>query len=249
MYAAWKSKVWVNKLPVIALTAALTLSLAAALPLTANAAGSSDYVTVTKNDSYSKDGSFYMCFTLKNLETNYTQAVKAKVFNSAGKEVLSWSGLELAPGATKKFEFMADYRNLPSGTYTFTLYVGSRGGEWKWSYTLNHTALARALSFKSYETYYSENGYYMHKFNVQCTNMKGYKLSASIYDDSGELVERWPESKALARKTNDEVGYFTWSGYANGKKYPSGDYTFVVTGGGKTIEKTYNLKILGITAK
>lgn len=118
---------------------------------------------------------------------------------------------------------------------------------WTWSYNIKHTAPTPSFSFKSYETYYDKAGRYIHKINIQCTNMKGKKLYCKIYDSKGNLVYDW-DGNAVVRKTNNEVGYFSWSGYINGKKYPSGEYTFVVTSSAnkKVLEKTLKLKILEV---
>ena len=225
---------------------AMTFSSGLAIPVSA---ASTDYIIVTKNDSYNKDNKFWMSFNFQNLGV-YEMIVKAKVLNSSGKEVISWKDYRLDFNESTTRSFGYDYNGMPTGKYTFVLNcVNLAGTGWNWKYTINHKNTP-SISFKSHETYYDANGYYIHKFNIQCTNLKSQKLTIKIYDSEGNFIYNYTGNE---RKTNNEVGWFTWSGYIQTKsssgetiitKYPSGEYTVVVTGGGKTIEKTYNLKLL-----
>lgn len=97
------------------------------------------------------------------------------------------------------------------------------------------------LAFKSHETYYDNAGRYINKFNIHCSNMKGKAVGIKIYNEYGDLVS---SNEVGPRKTNNEITWFGWSGYTDGVRYPSGNYTIVVTGGGKTIQNTYYLQIL-----
>lgn len=234
MRTTWKKRLMSF---LISLTMALSVVTSVATPV--SAMSSSDVATVTRNDSFKKDDKFYMSFNIKNV--NYDPIFYgAKLYNASGKVVFTWKEAFLAPGESIKRDYGADYANLPTGTYTFRIYVG---GFYYWNYKINHTNKS-SISFKSYETYYADNGYYKHKFNIQCTGMKGTALTIKIYDAYGDFVYQYEGPK---RKTNNEVGWFTWSGYQDGVKLPSGEYTVIVTGGGKTIQKTYKLNILEVT--
>jgi len=224
-------------------------------PLSVEAASSADYVTLKKDAFYNKDGKYYTPFTITAINPDYDIFSSAKLVNSSGKQIYSWDAKIVLAGKSLKRELSMSFKDLPSGTYTlkFTLETYNEatamwysGHKWTWDYDIKHTAPEASFSYKSYETYYDSDGRYMHKINIQCTNMKGEKLNCKIYDEYGYLVCSWNSSDLVARKTNNEVGYFCWSGYTNGEKQPSGNYTFVITATNskKVVEKTLNLKIL-----
>lgn len=225
----------------ILLTVALMLTI---LPLTAmpiHAAQAKNHIIMTKYDSYNKDGKFWMKFKLENVCVNGAAVVySAHIIDSSGKTITDWDNFVVYPGKTDVRSFGRDYRNLPTGKYTFVLGAYCCDN-FIWRYTVNHKAPEPAISFKSYETYYDKDGRFMHKFNIQCSNMKGKALSLKIYNEYGDLVS---SNTGVNRKTNNEVGWFAWSGYTDGTRYPPGNYTIIINGGGKTIEKTYYLKIL-----
>ncbi len=222
------------------------------MTLYASAASSSEYVKVTKHDSFNKDGKFYMSFTIENLQKPVDVGglnigeqllLDVSITNSAGKRVTYWNTLSITAGQKKTYNFGTDFSNLPTGTYTMTLHVSAilASESWKWTYKINHKAPEASMSFKSYETYFDNDGRYMHKFRIQCNNMKGKELTFKAYNEKGDLVCTIPGAK---RASNNEITWFAWSGYNNGVRYPSGSYTIVITGGGKTIRKTYYLEIL-----
>lgn len=222
------------------------------MSLYASAASSSEYVKVTKNDSFSKDGKYYMSFTIENLQKpvdigglniGEQLLVDVSITNSAGKRITSWNTLSITAGQKKSYNFGTDYSSLPSGTYILTLKVSAilASESWKWTYKINHKAPEASMSFKSYETYFDDNSNYMHKFKIQCCNMKGKELTFKAYNAKGDLVCTIPGVK---RASNNETAWFAWNGYNNGVKLASGNYTIVITGGGKTIRKTYKLEIL-----
>lgn len=228
----------------------LTLSVT---PLTALAESSSDYMIVTKNDSYTKDGTFNLSFTFKNVSINSAIKVTAQLLNPSGDVVWTYKGFEFKSGQTQPWSFGYDDSSLPSGTYTLKIhasdwnYASGEGQGWTWSYNIKHTAPAPSFSYKSYETYYDADGRLQDKINIQCTNMKGKKLYCKLYDSEGYLVVDWG-TDTPARKTNNEIGFFTWSGYQNGQTYPSGEHTFIITSSAnkKVLEQTLKLKILEV---
>jgi hypothetical protein len=226
----------------------LVLAVVASLkPMTASAAKSSDYVSVTRRDSYNKNGNYYMVFYLSSY-TSKPLYVWGKSFNSAGKAVFTSNLLTLdAYSSGVTWSWGENYIALPAGKYTFKFYVSlskTKFDGWYWSYTIT-VPEKPTFSYKSYEKVLID-GKLTNKFNIQCTNMKGQKLTLKIYDPYGDLVHL---SEGPARKTNNEVGWFSWSGYNTvGERYrcPSGEYTLIITatGSSKVVEKTVNLKIL-----
>ena len=226
------------------------------MPLTAMAESSSDYIKVTKNDSYTKNGAFNLSFTFKNVSKDSTIKVTAQLLNPSGGIVHQYDGFEFTSGQAQRWHFGYNYSSLPSGTYTLKVHASDWNyayGEvqgWTWSYNIKHTAPAPSFSYKSYETYYNKNGFLIHKVNIQCKNMKGQRLYCKLYDPDGNLVLDWGKDTP-ARKTNNETGFFSWGGYENGQKYPSGEYTFVITSSAneKVIQKTLKLNILEVGNK
>ncbi len=226
------------------------------MAFTALAESRSDF-NLTKNTSYSEQGNYYLSFTLKSFNNSPKLAVTAQLLNPSGGVVHSYNGFSLSPGATQTWRFGYNYSGLPSGTYTLKLTVRDNdnpldpfANQWSSSYSIKHTAPTPSFSYKSYETYYNKNGILIHKINIQCSNMKGKKLYCKLYDSDGYLVEDWG-TDTPARKTNNEIGFFSWSGYKDGEKYPSGEYTFVITSSAnkKVLEKTLKLNILEVGKK
>lgn len=215
-------------------------------------AASSDYVKVTKGDSYNKNGKFYMVITVENLQKavdigglvlGEQLAINASVVNSSGNRIQYWDTLSLTAGKKKTYNFGIDFSELPSGTYTLKLHIKAilADESWVWTFNINHKAPKSSMNFKSYETYYDDKGNYMHKFRIQCSNMKEKAPTLKLYNDYGDLVITIPGQK---RKSNNEIAWFAWSGYADGVRYASGRYTVVVTCDGKTITDSYYLEIL-----
>lgn len=221
--------------------------------LTTLAESSGDF-NLTKNKSYSEKGKYYLSFSVKSYNNSPKLAITAQLLSPSGGVIYSYNGFSLEPGTSKTWGFGYNYSSLPSGTYTLKVTVRDNdnpmdpfANQWSKSYNIKNTAPAPSFSFKSYETYYNKNGMLIHKINIHCKNMKGKKLYCRLYDSDGYLVEDWG-TDTPARKTNDEVGYFSWSGYRNGKKYPSGEYTFVITSSAnqKVVQKTLKLNILEV---
>ena len=244
----------------ISLIVALSLTMSLCIPAMASPAPT-NFVTVSKNKSFVKDGKFYMSFNLANT-TNKTKdsyygvsggqgmILSGKVVNSSGKTIFKWDPDTYKAGVSKKRSFGANYSSLPSGKYTFILIAtttrayGGRQLEWSWNYKITHKS-SSAISFKSFEKIRDSKGVERQRFNIQCKGIKGKKLTMKIQNSDGEVVY---SATGPARKTHNEVGWFSWDGWANvGSKYKckSGQYHVEVfyTGSNKIIQKTYNLII------
>lgn len=228
---------------IIALGIVLLLLPINAVPASANPA--SNFFRVTRNPSYTKDGKYYMSFTIQSLYTLLNSTTSAKLYDAAGKVIFTWSAREFTGGSTIDRNYCADYGSLPTGKYTFKLNctAGFSDRSWNWSYTINHTR-NESFGVKSYEKF-NDNGRIIHKWYVQCTNLKGQKVTMKIYDPSGKLVYN---STGPARATGNEVGWFSWSGYNTiGQRYkcPSGTYLVQLTASNskKVIEKQFKLII------
>ena len=203
-----------------------------------------DYFKIWKNDSYTtNDGKFVMSFTIQCLYTFVDSTISARVVNSAGKEIFTWTPKDAAAGSTVTRKFSADYRGLPTGKYSFklTCKAGFSDRAWTWDYTINHT---RNESFSFGDcTKVNFDGKIQHRWYVNCKNLKGQKVTMKIYNSAGNLL---CSLTGPARATNDEVGWFTWNGTdRNGRKCPSGTYLVQLTASGSTkvVEKYYKLTI------
>jgi hypothetical protein len=223
----------------------MTIGFATITP-TAVHASSTSYVTVTKNKSFNENGKFYMKFTIKNLSDSVPLVVWAQLINSAGKEVVGWGSKQYAASTVTTRSYGADYNALPSGKYTFKLFcsMGYGGVGWQWSYTINHT---RNESF-NVTSFGKENveGKLRYRWNLQCINLKGQKVTIKIFDSADNLVY---QATGPARSTHNETGWFTWSGTRNvgssNKKCTSGTYLvqFTATSSNKVVEKEYKLNL------
>jgi hypothetical protein len=218
------------------------------LPMTANAESSEEYMRVTKRDSYNKDGQFYACYTVENL-TNLYLSVYGEYLDSSGRVIKTFNAQIVDVGYSDAWDFGMNFAGYPGGAYTFKLTVcvgyGDLGLNWYWTTNITRTVPEPAISFGDYETYYDSNGVLMHKVNVNCKNMKGERLYCKIYDEYGYLMDDWG-SDTPVRKTNNEVGSFSWSGgWYSGETQPSGNYTFVVSNSANNtvIQKTIWLTI------
>ena len=223
-------------------------------PMNALASSSSDYIEIKKNDSYTINNYYYLSFNFNNVSKNDIE-VTAKLLNPSGGVIWNYKGYNFVAGETKTRSFGFDYSTLSSGTYTLKVIASCLGdnisGElksWSWTYNIKYTTPKPSFTYKSCETYYDSTGRYMQKINIQCNNMKGERLYCKIYDSSGNLVTDWGTDTPV-RKTNREIGYFVWDGYADGKKYPSGDYTFIVTSSAnkKVLELKLKLNFLEVS--
>ena len=229
----------------------VTLISAMAVPAFAKA---SDFVSVQKKDAYTKNGFFYLPYTIKSVSPTADIKVTAKLVNSSGKVLTTYKGFEMGPGKSKDWAFGYNYSSQPSGKYTLVMHIAN----WNWNYgeleaydwtrTVTHKAATPSVSYKSYEAYYDKNGRLMHKVNITCKNMKGQKLYCKVIDSEGHVMYDWG-TDTPARKTNNETGYFAWSGTTDINGYsaprPSGNYTFIISNSAnnKVIQKTLWLNI------
>ncbi|GEM_PF-5032007 len=231
-----------NKLISFFMAFLIMMSIAIVNPMSVSA-NWEEYVEVTKHDSYSKNKKYYMCFTTKNVNWAQPLNVWAKVFDSAGREVFTWGTKTYKPDEIDRRDYGADYNHLLTGKYTFKLFCSTYTDTWFWSYKINHTR-KESFEITAYEKIILD-GKPTNKWSIQCTNLKDQKLTVKIFDSKDNLVY---STTGPARKTNDEVGWFTWSGNTNvGKKYKcsSGTYLVQITAStsNKIIEKEYKLKI------
>ncbi|NLT13079.1 MAG: hypothetical protein GXY05_01905 [Clostridiales bacterium] len=229
----------------------MMLALVPALEMTALAASAEDYVSVHKNDSFSKDGKYYISYTAENLTFGKSMYTWATLCDAKGKQVASWSKKSYYASdgaATRNLGY--DYSTLPDGTYTFKFYVqvGEDMGLYdRWYWSVKYTNKRNeSFSIESYEKW-NDNGTMRHKWNVQCTNMRGLKLTMKVYDSAGRLVF---SITGPARKTNDEVGFCSWTGYryegdTRKEKCKSGTYLVQITASGskKVVEEEYKLNM------
>jgi len=228
-------------------------------PLTVSA-GSSDYMTVSRNKSFNKDGKHWTSYNVKNIDSYCGLRVIGEYLSPSGKVLKSFTNY-VDTGKSVKFDYPMSFSGLASGTYTFKLkinpvhpslynfdYLPGKGDvTYVWKNNITHKAPVASVEYKSYETYYNDKGKLMHKVNITCKNMKGQRLYCKVYDSEGYEVYTWG-TETPKRKSNDEVGYFAWSGVASdadGTLMPSGNYTFVISNSAnnKVIQKTIWLNI------
>jgi hypothetical protein len=235
-----------RKILVFLMVLVLTLSV---LPMTAGAS-SKDYMLVTKNDSYNKDGIFYASYDVKNV-TNWYLTVIGQYLNSSGKVIKTFDPLTVDMGGSGSWSFGMNFAGYPGGNYTFKLnvYVGSEYNaeiSYYWTTNITRTVPEPSFSFRGYETYYNSIGTLMHSLSVNCKNLKGQRVYLHIYDEYGYLVGHWGDNETTPRKSNDETVYFNWTaGWSSGNPLPSGYYTFVFSNSAnnKTISETIWLMI------
>lgn len=214
-------------------------------------AKASDFVSVQKRDAYTKNGFFYLPYTIKSVSPTADIKVTAKLVNSSGKVLTYYNGFEMGPGKSMDWDFGYKFSGQPSGKYTLIMHIANWNpsyGElegYDWTRTITHKAATPSVSFQSYEAYYDKNGRLMHKINITCKNMKGQKLYCKIIDSEGHVMYDWGTDTPV-RKTNNETGYFAWSGRWGGDMLqPSGNYTFIISNSAnnKVIQKTLWLNI------
>ena len=229
----------------VALLMMFSIAIVKPMPISADV---SDIVKVNFLKSYTKDEKYYMSFDIENIYyTGDSIEVWAKLFDNAGNEIFNWNKKEIEKGETLQRNFNANYNHLPNGKYKFKLYVSLKNGiqSWNWAYTINHKR-KESFSFTDFEKVKS-NDMLVYKWSIKCINLKDAFLIMKIYDSDNNLVYK---VNGVGRKTNNEVGWFTWSGnkIKNGKvtgKYPSGTYLVQITASNsdKVIEQEYKLNI------
>jgi hypothetical protein len=234
-----------KKLIAVLMMLVITLSF---MPITASADSASDYMKVTRNQSYNKNGKHYTSYDIKN-KSDYYLTVIGQYLNSSGKVIKTFNANTVNVGETGSWSYGMDFSGLAGGTYTFKLnvYIGheSYGHGWHWTNKINHSVPKASISYKSYSTYYDSNGVLMHQISITCKNMKGQRMYCKVYNEDGYLMNDWG-SDTPVRKTNNEVGTFAWSGnWYSGSPEPSGNYTFVISNSANNtvINKTLKLMI------
>jgi len=235
------------------LAATLAAAMAFALCVPGNAASSGQCgLKIVKKDNYNRDGKFCIPFTItggKPYEAwSGSTFSSARLLNSGGKSVFTWSEYEIANGKTADRSYNADWSGLQSGTYTFILKLRVAGYsegtygvwhdysfEWKWTY--NHTQAAR-VDFGTAEVVMRDDGSYANKIRFKHSGAKGQTLNMAIYNEWGERV--------YAKSGGGPIGYnsgtysFTWGGYPSdgGLQCDSGNYTIKWWLSGKNAKQT-----------
>jgi flagellar hook assembly protein FlgD len=226
---------------------ALPLLLALALLLACAAPASAVYasergLSVTKNKGYTQDGQYYISFTiasgrLSGCDPSSTNTkIKANLYNSSGKSVVSWKERTLASSTTTTQLFSYDWdNNLPSDSYTLKLLVTLSGEEYgyarmpqeekyEWSYSFTHTQPAK-IWLGSVSLVANNDGSYSNKISFGHSGAKGRFVSLEVYNSSGKLVYKASGSTAISY-TSGSYNFF-WNGFPNGggPQCGSGNYT------------------------
>jgi hypothetical protein len=224
----------------------MLFSIAIVNPIAAEASTMYD-VEVTKLKSFSKDGKYYMSFDISNTDSNNAIKVWAELYNSSGEKVFYWYNTEIGKDKSKKISFGTEYSHLKSGKYTFKLLYtyGIFQETAYYTYTIKNEK-KESFAFKDYEKVKIQEEI-VYKWNIQCTNLKDQSVIFKIYDTNGDMLV---SIKGPKRKTNNEVGWFSWNGSittANGDtlKCPSGTYLVQLTAteSNKVVEQEFKLII------
>jgi len=196
-------------------------------------------IKVVKKDNYNNDGKYCIPFTItggKPYEAwSGSTFSSARLVNSSGKSVYTWSETEIANGSTVERSYNANWSTLPSGSYTFYLKLRVAGydqgtyGVWynysfEWNWTYTHTQAA-TVTFGSAEVIMRDDGSYANKIRFSHSGAKGQTLNMSIYDEWGNRVYSASGSKPISY---DSGSYsFHWGGYPSGDglQCESGNYT------------------------
>ena len=233
----------------LVMCAALTLALCpAAGAIRANDCG----LYVKKNESYTKDGKYYMSFAIQtgsNPNARYDQKTKihAELFNSGGTRVVNWNAQEVFENNTITRNYGYNYNeNLPADTYTLKLSITLCGNAWDtntaglknvdlrftWKYNINHNPTASAW-LDNVQLVARDDGSYQNRFSFGFSGAKGKVLSMEIYDEwNNKVYSTQGNALSYAEGTNR----LYWSGFPSGGgvKYDSGTYKikFWLSGGG-----------------
>lgn len=193
---------------------------------------------LVQNKSYTKDGKFYMSYTITTGRPPNTAdavtKVKASVVNSSGKTIFTWSEETFGEYKTINRSYGANYSKLPSGTYTMYITATVSGKDYginywtdytfKWSSKINHAQPA-TINLKSVENVANEDGTYSNKIIFSHSGAKGKKISLEIYNAAGKVVYKTSGSNPIAYDSGTYS--LKWSGYPSGGglKCDSGNYT------------------------
>lgn len=205
-------------------------------------------LTLSKNDSYSKDGLFYMSFNINTgqlpMANDTNTKVKVELFNSAGKRVVNWTEKTFESNKSIKQNYSYDWnKNLPTDTYTmkvtctldgnsYSTYSGWAPCAYYWSFKINHTAPS-SINLSSTTVVALNDGSYATKISLGHSGSKGKVANLEIYNEWGDLVFSTIGSSPISY---DKGTYsFTWGGFPNGGgvKCSSGNYKikYWVSGG------------------
>ncbi|NLO39701.1 MAG: hypothetical protein GX115_09555 [Ruminiclostridium sp.] len=204
------------------------------------AAGPADHgVSVTFNESYREDGKLKMSYTINTGEyasnaSDTKTEVWAEIYNSAGKKVVSWKSASFEPNKKITRKFSYDWNNLPTGKYTFKLYLRLYGTirdgslyymnnmGWCWSRQVDHTAPSSVwLDSSAFVT--RDDGSYATRIKLGYSGAKGKIPNIEIYDEKGNLMY----SAAGKNISYDKGTYaFLWNGFPKdgGVQCESGNY-------------------------
>lgn len=196
-------------------------------------------VSAVFNKSYKEEGKLWMSYTVNtgkiasNASDTKTE-VWAEIYNSSGKKVVSWksASYEANKKITRKFGY--DWSKLPTGKYTFRLYVRVHGTirdgsiyytnnmGWYWSQQVDHTAPS-SVWLDSSALVTRDDGSYATKIKLGYSGAKGKVPNIEIYDEKGNLMY----SAAGKNISYDKGTYsFLWNGFPKngGVQCQSGNY-------------------------
>jgi flagellar hook assembly protein FlgD len=261
-------KIWIFSMSLI-LAFSLVMSFQIPVMASDGSDGSENFVTVSPNGDFDKDGKYHVRFKLSNItdksvDPHYNRQISQDIYFSAKvvsygcdydrETIFTWKEYTYKPGESKNLDFAADYRTLPSKRYRFTLTARTflpyslpdgtcNSLEWNWNYTI-HLDHDSSISFKSLENIVNSKGVKQQKFSFQYTNLKGRELTYKIYNSNGKPVYL---GKKLKLSHDNGIVSFYWSGRANvgsKKKCESGQYTIYVFYGRhcSPIKKTFKFQ-------
>lgn len=202
----------------------------------------SDYgVVLTKGKWYTKDGRYYMPFTLQTGQVPYADdpstSMVAELFNSSGKSIFKWDRKFYSHNGTTTREPNFPLGNLASDTYTMKVTVGIWEGSrcdytWDWTYNVNYK-VPSSIYLDSAAVITRDDGSYANRIKLGHSGCNGKFAHIEIYDEWGNLVMSGQGNKAISN--NKGIYSFTWGGFpkGGGLRCESGHYTikFWVTGG------------------
>lgn len=231
----------------ISMSLLLCVMLVCGLSTSASAAPADYGVSVTFNKSYREDGKLWMSYTISTgkIASNAYDAkteVWAEIYNSAGKKIVSWDSVSFEPNQKTTRKYGYDWNKLPSGQYTFKLYLRISGTihdglyymknmGWYWSKQVNHTAPS-TVWLDSSALVTRDDGSYANRIKLGHSGAKGKVPNLEIYDAQGNLV-----FSAKGKEISYDKGTysFLWNGFPKdgGAQCQSGDYRikYWVSGG------------------
>lgn len=225
----------------------LCTALVCGLSATALATPSDYGVSVTFDKSYNEDGKLKVRYQINTGmfpgSSNPQTELWAEVYNAAGKRIFNWSAETLEANTKITRNYAANWSKLPSGKYTFKVYVKVSGSvfsgisymrdstSWYWTKTINHSAPVR-ISFKENPHILTDDGVYKTKFIFEQSGCKDKVAYLEVYDEWGNFVWK-TNSKPLTKETGTLS--IVWNGFpsSGGTRCADGNYIlkYWVTGG------------------